>query len=81
VVGDLADLRAELDRLAVSFGRAGARDYAALHDMGRGIVWLMGPPRSGLRWQGPLDDALELLRPLPDDAGLAEFWRALDGEL
>jgi hypothetical protein len=48
-VGKLEDLRAELDRLGVSYGRAGAANFAALHDMGGGTVWLMGPPRSGLR--------------------------------
>lgn len=79
-MGKLEDLRAELDRLAVSYGCAGAASFAALHDIGGGTVWLMGPPRSGLRWQGPIDLALDRLAPLPDDAGLADFWRALDVE-
>ena len=77
-VGELEDLRAELDRLAVSYERIGSRNCAALHDMGGGVVWLMGPPRSGLRWQGPLGEALDRLRVLPADAGPIEFWRALD---
>lgn len=71
-------LRAELDRLGLSYARAGARDYVAAYDAGEAI-WLRGAPLSGLSWRGPMDELLELMRRLPDDTGPDLFWRALLG--
>jgi hypothetical protein len=69
-------LDAELDRVGVSFGKAGAKDYVAVLNLGE-FVDLLGPPRIQPRpnWRGSEQEALALLAPLPDDAGPDEFWR------
>jgi hypothetical protein len=71
-------LRDELDRLGASFRKAGAADYISVSDYDE-TVHLVGPPREHPRrvWRGPEWQALELLAPLPDDAGVAAVWRAL----
>jgi hypothetical protein len=72
------DVRSELDRLGASFRKAGAADYISVTDRSDGVK-LTGPARSirlapGL---GPEWRALELLRALPDGAGVMAVWRAL----
>jgi len=71
-------LAKELDRVGVSYRKAGAAAYVAALDLGE-FVDLNGPPRIQPRphWRGSTDEALALLGPLPDDAGSDEFWRAL----
>jgi hypothetical protein len=71
-------LRAELDRLGVSYSRASAGTYVALHDLGDEVL-LKGPPLSGLSWQGAPDDALARLRALPSDVDPPAFWEVLGG--
>jgi hypothetical protein len=74
---ELAPLREELDRLGVSYNRKRVGTYAALHDLGD-VVWIKGPLHRGLSWEGPPDEALEIVRRLPDDIGTIGFWRALE---
>jgi hypothetical protein len=71
-------LAEELDRVGVSYGKAGAKDYVAVLDLGA-FIDLNGPPRVRPRphWRGSEQEALALLAPLPDDAGPDEFWRSL----
>lgn len=68
----------ELDRVGVSYGKAGAANYVAVLDLGY-FVDLNGPPRLQPRphWRGSTEEALALLAPLSDDAGSDEFWRAV----
>ena len=72
-------VRAELDRLGVSFRKAGAANYISVQ-LGLEEVKLLAPPREHPRrsWLGPEWQALELLGVLPDDAGVEAVWRALD---
>jgi hypothetical protein len=67
-----------LDRVGVSYRKAGAADYVHAIDLGT-FVDFNGPPRLRPRphWRGSEEEALALLAPLPDDAGQDEFWRAL----
>jgi hypothetical protein len=67
-----SEVRAELDRLGASFRKAGPANYISLSDFGE-TVHLVGPPREHPRraWKGPEWRALELLAPLPEDAGIA----------
>ena len=70
--------RAELDRLKANFRKAGPDDYiTATEDSD--TIRLFGPPREHPRryWSGPHWQFLELLSPLPDDAGPQAVWRAL----
>jgi hypothetical protein len=71
-------IRAELDRTAVSFRRAGAVNYISATFRSDGVK-LNGPPREHPRrsWLGPEWQVLELLAALPDDAGVEAVWRAL----
>jgi hypothetical protein len=71
-------VRAELDRTAVSFRRAGAANYISATFRSDGVK-LNGPPREHPRrsWLGPEWQLLELLAALPDDAGVEAVWRAL----
>jgi hypothetical protein len=71
-------VRAELDRTAVSFRRAGAVNYISATFRSDGVK-LNGPPREHPRrsWLGPEWQVLELLAALPDDAGVEAVWRAL----
>jgi hypothetical protein len=64
-------LRDDLDPLGASFRKAGAADYISLSDFDE-TVRLVGPPREHPRrvWKGYEWQALELLAPLPDDAGV-----------
>ncbi len=72
----VAKIRAELDRVGVTYGKAGA-DYVAVVDDGGGFVSLLGPPRPPrLSWRGPAEDALQRLAALADDAGKEAFWSA-----
>jgi hypothetical protein len=77
---DRSPVFAELDRVGASFAKAGARDYISVQ-LGLDEVKLLGPPREQPRrtWLGPEWQALELLRALPDDAGVQAVWRALSG--
>jgi len=75
---DRSPLLVELDRVGASFRKAGTRDYVSVQ-FGVEEVKLVGPPgehprRTGL---GPEWRALELLRSLPDDAGVESVWRTL----
>jgi hypothetical protein len=63
------ELRAELNRVGASYAAAGPAEYVAVHDLGD-VVWLKGPPFSGLTWKGSPTDALERLRAVPDGAGI-----------
>lgn len=71
-------LRAELERVGASFRKAGVANYISLTDFGQSVS-LSGPPRQDPRpsWRGPHSQAVELLAPLPDDAGVAAVWQAL----
>jgi hypothetical protein len=71
------ELDAELDRVGVSFGKAGAKDYVAVLNLGE-FIDLNGPPRIRPRphWRGSEQEALALLAPLADDAGPEAFWNA-----
>jgi hypothetical protein len=75
-----AELDAELDRVGVSYSKAGAVDYVAAVDLGD-TVWLLGPPRLHSRptWSGPAEEALHLLASVPDGAGPEAFWAAFEG--
>jgi hypothetical protein len=74
----MSDLKAELDRVGASFAKAGAAGFISVQ-AGVEEVKLLGPPREHPRrsWLGPEWQALELLRPLPPDAGVDAVWRAL----
>ena len=50
-VSTFDELRKELDRVGVSYRRAGARSYAALHDLDD-VVWIMGHAAERLREEG-----------------------------
>ncbi len=78
VKADRSPLRAELDRVGASFAKAGAADCISVQ-LGLDEVKLLGPPREQPRRSrlGPEWQALELLRMLPDDAGVQAVWRAL----
>jgi hypothetical protein len=71
-------LAEELDRVGVSYGKAGAANYVWALDLGE-FVDLLGPPRIQPRphWRGSIEEALAVLGPLADDAGPDAFWRAL----
>ena len=72
-------LKDELDRLGVSFRKAGAAGYISVQlGIRRGEA-----PRPATRASSPLMarpewHALELLAELPDDAGATDVWRALN---
>ena len=72
-------IRAELDRLGVSFRKAGAANYISVQ-LGLEEVKLLAPPREHPRrsWLGPEWQALEALAAPPDDAGVEAVWRALE---
>jgi hypothetical protein len=78
---DRSPLRAELDRVGASFAKAGAAKCISVQ-LGVDEVKLLGQPREHPRrsWLGPEWQALELLRALPDDAGVQAVWRALNGQ-
>ena len=73
-------LKAELDRVGASYRKAGPANsiYVLL---GVDEVKLLGPPREHPRrsWLVPEWQALELLRALPDGAGVDAVWRVLSG--
>jgi hypothetical protein len=73
-------VRAELDRVGANFAKAGPSDSIS-DQFGLDEVKLLGPPREHPRrsWLGPEWQAVELLRVLPDDAGVRAVWRALVG--
>jgi hypothetical protein len=70
-------LAEELDRVGVSYRKAGSKDYVAVLNLGE-FIDLNGPPRIRPRphWRGSEREALALLAPLPNDAGPEAFWRA-----
>ena len=71
----ISELRAELERVGTSYGKAGAADYVAIEDYGDGVVTLLGPPRAPRRrWQGQTSEALRLLEGLENAAGVDTFW-------
>jgi hypothetical protein len=76
--GDDSAVRAELDRVGTSYRKAGAADYIAVTEDGD-TVRLVGPPREHPRpyWKGTRSQLLELLAPLPDDAGVEAVWQAV----
>jgi hypothetical protein len=61
-------LRAELDRVGVSYAKVGAAEYVQEIDLGE-IVWLKGPPTRALTWKGRRSDFTQRVRGLRDDAG------------
>jgi len=65
-----ADLRAELERVGVTYATAGPAAHVQVTDLGDGEVWFRGPPLSGLSWSGPRAAALELLAAIADGAGV-----------
>jgi hypothetical protein len=71
-------VRAELDRVGASYGKAGAAGYISVTVRGGGVK-LNGPPHEHPRrsWLGPEWQLLELLAGLPDDAGTKALWRGL----
>jgi hypothetical protein len=71
-------LAEELDRVGVTYRKAGAADYVWALDLGE-FVDLLGPPRIQPRphWRGSTEEALALLSRLPDDAGPDEFCYAV----
>ena len=71
-------IRAELDRLGVSFRKAGAAGYISVQ-LGLEEVKLLAPPREHPRrsWLGPEWQALELLAAFPRPVWRA-VWRALE---
>jgi hypothetical protein len=71
-----AALRAELERIDVTYAKAGAAAYVQFSDFGA-TVWFKGPPLSGLSWTGPRAVALDRLATMADAAGPEPFWRAL----
>jgi hypothetical protein len=73
----MTELRVELQRVGVSYGKAGAADYVVLEVYGEGVITLLGPPRPSRRsWRGQKSEALRRLRCLADDAGVDRFWAA-----
>jgi hypothetical protein len=78
VTWESPELRAELDRVGVTYQKAGAADFIWATDFGE-FVSLLGPPREHPRrsWRGPEGKLLSLLAPLPDDAGGDAVWTAL----
>lgn len=68
-------LEAELDRVGVSFAKAGAADYVRTVSLG-GELRLLGPPGLQPRptWKGSNVDALALFATIPDGAGPEGFW-------
>ena len=72
-------IRSELDRVGASFAKAGAADCISVQ-LGMDEVKLLGPPREHPRrsWLGPEWQAVELLRVLPDDAGVQAVCVGLD---
>jgi len=72
-----ADVRAQLYRVGLTYGKAGPADYVQDRDEGEGRVAFLGPPRVPRRiWRGPARDALRRLERLADDAGVSAFWAA-----
>jgi hypothetical protein len=80
VTADRSPVRAELDRVGASYGKAGAADYIATVFRSDGVK-LNGPPHEHppRSWLGPEWQLLELLAALPDDVGVEAVWRALGG--
>ncbi len=74
----VARVRAELDRLGVSYPSLGAREYAAVTVSG-GVVCLLGslPGSRRLRWQGDGVELVRRLSGLEDRAGPERLWSAL----
>jgi len=71
------EIRAQLDRVGVTYGKAGPADCAQDRDEGEGRVVFLGPPRAPrLTWRGMAGEALRRLERLEDDAGVAAFWAA-----
>src|SRR5947208_11032267 len=67
------EIRAELERVGVSYGKAGAADYVAVEVCG--VITLLGPPRPPRRrWRGQTSEALRRLEGLDDNAGMDSFW-------
>jgi hypothetical protein len=75
---DPSPVSAELDRVGASLRKAGTKHYISVQ-LGIDEVKLLGPPREHPRrsWLGPEWQVIELLRALPDDAGVQAVWRAL----
>jgi hypothetical protein len=75
----VARVRAELDRLGVSYPSLGAREYAAVTVSG-GVVCLLGSlpgSRRRLRWQGDGAELIQQLSRLEDRSGPERLWSAL----
>ena len=72
-----AEIRAQLDRVGVTYGKAGPADYVQDRDEGEGWVAFLGPPRPPrLTWRGMAGEALRRLKRIQDDAGVRSFWAA-----
>jgi len=74
------DFRTELDRVGVSYRRAGAADYVKAVDLGDSL-WLLGLPRlrPRPRCEGSLDGARAVVAEFADGAGPELFWEAFGG--
>jgi hypothetical protein len=74
------EILVHLHRVGVTYARAGAADCVQATDLGDEL-WILGPPRLRPRptWTGSSDEALALLKTLPDDAGPEAFWTAFGG--
>jgi hypothetical protein len=74
-----SDVPSELDRVGASLRKAGARNFISV-TLRADDVRLTGPPWEHPRrsWLGPEWQALELLAPLPDEAGVEAARRALE---
>ena len=72
-----AEVRAELNRVGVTYGKAGPADFVQDRDEGEGRVTFLGPPRPPRHiWRGPAQEALRKLERLADEAGVEAFWAA-----
>ena len=73
----VSQVRAELARVGVSYGKAGVADYVAIDVTGDDQITFLGPPRLPRRsWRGETGEALRRLRALADDVGVETFWMA-----
>jgi hypothetical protein len=72
---------AELERIRVTYAKAGAADFIWALDLGDDVT-LLGTPREHPRrsWRGSEACLLDVLHPLPADAGVEAVWQALDLE-
>ena len=66
----IGDIRAELERLGVTYPTVPGLDVIGVRDAGGGNASLAGSPRGkDFQWFGAASVILERLRELPDDAG------------